>query len=182
MENTLARVKDLLKVASLSLAIIVVIGGAWFYFESRVRQIVKDEVEKFVDLPKGSIVAYIGDNTSPPKGWIICGHRGESPDLNGRFLVGTTDLSKVGTTIGEPDETHHSHDVHIVSETEGTPRDRQPEPVKLKSLLDLPASELNRPLRELSGSGHVHFVDGSTSLSSTTPPAMHVLFLCKTSQ
>ena len=46
--------------------------------------------QKFNMLPKGSIVAWTASDGIPPPGWAICdGITKETPDLRGRFIVGS---------------------------------------------------------------------------------------------
>ena len=50
-------------------------------------------------LPSGTVVAYLGTDGAPPSGWVICG-TGATPNLNGRFLLGTNDSELVGSVEG----------------------------------------------------------------------------------
>ena len=174
------KVKDFLKIASLVLAIFVVVGGGWFYFEYRVGLIVQTEVARFIDLPKGAIIAYAGPNTAVPKGWVICGQDGETPELTGRFLVGTSDLQKVGQGVGGVE---HVHRVTIHSDPEyreySKPilkRDPDDSLYVLTVRKVRPDHTGDPPARDL----HVHFIDGETLSEQHLPPAMQILFLCKT--
>lgn len=50
-------------------------------------------------MPQGAIVMWY-DKTIPP-GWHICDGTNGTPDLSGRFAVGTTDYAKLGSKTGD---------------------------------------------------------------------------------
>ena len=55
------------------------------------------------DLPMGSIILWYGEQNTIPKGWVICDGTQSTPDLRGRFVVGTSDDFPVGNTGGRSD-------------------------------------------------------------------------------
>ena len=82
--------------------------------------------QSFNMVPKGSIVAW-NSSTDKPKGWAICDGKNDTPDLRGRFIVGSghgNNLSKreIGDIGGE--ENHllveneipeHGHSINTYS-------------------------------------------------------------------
>lgn len=54
-------------------------------------------------MPAGSVLAYVGNggSTAAPNGWALCGSNEHTPDLNGRFLIGTNTAGLVGQTLGD---------------------------------------------------------------------------------
>lgn len=119
-------------------------------------------------LPPGSIIAYVGKDTSAPDGWSICGRgAGKFPDLADRFLVGTSDFKEVGKKTGSP---AHKHDVDIASteERDGQLRIQGPE-------------YADNYAKDGKNWFHRHQVKGATKEASHIPPAIQVLFFCKQS-
>lgn len=53
---------------------------------------------KFNLIPKGMIIAWYGSNV--PDGWTLCDGNNGTPDLRGKFIVGSDDIIKSGTTGG----------------------------------------------------------------------------------
>ena len=118
-------------------------------------------------LPAGSIIAYVGRGMPTLPGWAICGTGSESfPNLSGRFLVGTADLTIVGETTGER---YHKHNFDVTSEEQSEARYRDPPP----ELAD------NHPTGR--NWAHKHKVIGETKDTNHIPPSVHVLFFCKQS-
>ena len=113
-----------------------------------------------IHLPPGAVLAYIGSTQDLPDGWVVCGEEG-TPNLEGRFLVGTNDLDQVGDFIGSSE---HAHSVDLQS-TEG-PKGR-------------PAETLDSS-DNYSGQNwqHTHYVRGETKTVAHLPPSIQVLLLC----
>ena len=71
-------------------------------------------------IPSGIIVAWSGSANNIPEGWHICDGTEGTPDLQGKFILGSSSAHAVGTTGGE--ETHqlttdetpsHTHKINI---------------------------------------------------------------------
>lgn len=84
---------------------------------------IKNEISKIEQIPPGVILAYGGETI--PIGWAICDGQNGTPDLRGRFILGSNDEYVVGSTGGS--ESHaltidelpqHSHTVSSVEVTE----------------------------------------------------------------
>ena len=114
-------------------------------------------------LPPGTIVAYIGPVDNIPDGWAICGGNGGERNLDGRYLVGTTDFDKVGYFVNPP-EHDHGIDIRTTGEAEGWNREPNPETAD-----------------NWTGKNwhHTHDVKGTTGKAQHVPPSVMVLFLCK---
>lgn len=114
-------------------------------------------------LPPGTIVAYVGPVDGIPGGWAICGGNRRERNLDGRYLVGTTDFDRVGDFVNPSD---HGHKVNIrtTGEVEGWNREPNPETAD-----------------NWSGKNwhHTHDVEGDTGKAKHVPPSVMVLFLCK---
>ena len=72
-------------------------------------------------IPSGIIVAWSGNESNIPSGWVLCNGQNNTPDLRGRFILGVSDSHTVNSTGGE--ETHTlsvnempSHNHEILSE------------------------------------------------------------------
>ena len=113
-------------------------------------------------LPKGTVIAYIGTETSAPDGWGICGHGNDFPSLEGRVLLGTHHIDSVGEMAGAA--THE----HVIS---------------IRSTDERNGHNNSHPEGGDNWNGtnwsHRHHVEGPTSKTSHIPPAIQVLFLCK---
>ena len=55
-------------------------------------------------IPSGIIVAWSGNESNIPSGWVLCNGQNNTPDLRGRFILGVSDSHTVNSTGGE--ETH----------------------------------------------------------------------------
>ena len=120
-----------------------------------------EEIELPVALPAGSVVAYMGKEAAPPNGWQICG-RGEFQDLDGKFLVGTSNVGRVGEEVGEAEHTHI---------------------VDIRSTGEVGGRQLTHPEGADNRTGapnwfHQHQVKGELK-ATNSPPAVRVLFFCK---
>lgn len=169
---------------NLSLTEMVALGtifsgiAAWgFSVESRAHGIEEDiqakvdhAVEEAVGhvarslFPSGAVMAYLGPDTQPPRGWEICGHgESEFPSLEGRFLVGTHHIDSVGGEVGSP---AHDHGVNI------------------RSTGEVNGHNNTHPEGADNWTGdpnwfHRHNVQGLTASVEHTPPSIQVLFFCK---
>ena len=117
-------------------------------------------------LPRGTIIAYVGTETSAPEGWEICGREGGEgfPNFGGRVLLGTYHLERVGKEAGS--ETHlHGVNIRSTDERDGH-NNTHPEGAD---------NWTGHP-----NWSHRHHVEGSTSETANIPPAIEVLFLCQT--
>ena len=114
-------------------------------------------------LPSGAILPYYRTLESIPQGWAVCGdEQEETPNLDGRFLIGTRDLGLVGRPTGS--RTHaHPFAGRSSFEAEGT--DKGPEGAD--NYTDKP------------NWNHKHDISGDTQEVEHIPPSVNVLFLCK---
>lgn len=70
-------------------------------------------------IPQGVIVIWSGSADNIPDGWALCDGTNGTPDLQGRFILGSSDNHAVGSTGGEENVTltveqmpSHSHQVN----------------------------------------------------------------------
>lgn len=52
-------------------------------------------------LPSGSIIMWFGDSTTVPLGWVWCNGKNGTPDLRGKFIVGSGNGYAVDSVGGE---------------------------------------------------------------------------------
>lgn len=69
---------------------------------SIIRKEAKNVINGFNGLPSGSIVMWSG--TTIPAGWAICDGQNGTPDLRGRFVMGSSAAHAIGSSGGS--ETH----------------------------------------------------------------------------
>ncbi len=92
---------------SLFLSIVFALTGLGFWlggFNSSLERIADVAVQEAMDelLGPGTIIPKFAlESANVPAGWVVCSQN-DTPDVNGRFLIGTTDISKAGEPIGEP--------------------------------------------------------------------------------
>ncbi|MXW92584.1 MAG: hypothetical protein F4114_16320 [Rhodospirillaceae bacterium] len=92
---------------SLVLSIVIALTGVGFWlggFTSSFERLADNAVEKAMDdlLGPGTIIPKFAlERASVPPGWVVCSQSG-TPDLQGRFLIGTTDIKNAGKPVGEP--------------------------------------------------------------------------------
>ncbi len=96
-------------VGSLCLSIAIALTGLGFWlggFTSTFERLAVDAVQEAMDgvLGPGTIIPKyaLASTATPPEGWVVCGQREGTPDIGGRFLIGTTDINSSGTRVGEP--------------------------------------------------------------------------------
>ncbi len=56
-------------------------------------------------IPRGMIMAWAGTPDNIPDGWALCDGQDGTPDLNDKFILGTSDAEKVGASGGEKEHT-----------------------------------------------------------------------------
>lgn len=70
--------------------------------------------------PSGGIIIWSGSETNIPSGWVICDGNNGTPDLRGRFILGSSNSHTIGSVGGE--ETHiltvnemprHIHSINV---------------------------------------------------------------------
>lgn len=131
-------------------------------------------------VPKGTILAWYvpnafalskDKNTSLskyiPKGWLVCdGKNNGTPDLTDKFLIGTEDLSKVGTSTGQK---QHKHEF-----TGKTTLNEDDEPSGPRA---------NTTDGETHGDNkysHWHNLKGNTDYQDNIPPSVYIIYIIKT--
>ena len=81
------------------------------------------------EFPKGVIVAWAGASNQIPVGWSLCDGSGETPDLRGRFILGTDNNKyQVGALGGSEKLAPHTHryfDGHFAEAGNNNPDFRQ---------------------------------------------------------
>ena len=119
-------------------------------------------VEEYAPMPSHTIVAWTDTSGQIPPGWVLCG-QDNTVNLDGRFLMGTSNWSEIGEPAGT--ETHQ-HSVAITSGWEHAGK-YMPSPPEVAD-------------NNAGGNwNHKHQVQGSTHESGHIPPAVKVFFLCK---
>ena len=140
-----------------------VFTGAYYIYdlEERVEQL---ESLGIPTMPLGTILPYVGTVgiDAAPNGWVLCGES-DTPNLNGRFLVGTNHFDQVRQQVGSDT---HSHEVDI--ETTGE---------RNGGLVDPPPERADNHAGQ--NWDHKHNVRGNTELDSHIPPSVKVMFFCK---
>ena len=139
-------------------------------------------------LPKGSIIAFNGKEI--PKGWALCNGTNGTPNLSGRFIVGTkSNMSDFGNTAGSPNHTHEAGTLgaYITPTWTSSLGNRmvleQNEKTKFKPTImfsiagfdtknNVPPSMRNS--EQLSSN-----VGGTTSSASSLPPCMALCYIMK---
>ena len=116
-------------------------------------------------LPSGTILPYYGPIRDIPEGWSICGDKTKgTPNLNGRFLIGTSAFDQVLKPTGS--DVHH-HEFSVTSERETPPQGIH---YTTHEGVDNGAG---------TNTYHQHMVNGDTQKKNHIPPSTNVLFLCK---
>ena len=119
----------------------------------------KGPINALSPLPSGTILA-MWKNQTVPTGWVVCGEE-VTPELNGRFLIGTKNQNEIGNPVGEAT---HTHPVTITTgyEVEG-------------GFVSQEGAD-NHTGRNWN---HKHLANGRTDPSPHLPPSVNVLFLCR---
>ena len=85
---------------SIGVLVVLVVAGIATYnsLEGRVGDLEGDRL-----LPKGTVLAYVGEEgaSAMPNGWVPCGSVKGTPQMDGRFLVGTANVEQAGESVGE---------------------------------------------------------------------------------
>ncbi len=127
------------------------------------------------EVPKGSIIGFLPDSRSADytdmaslrhwlkrQGWAICDGSDGTPDLHGRYLLGTEEFKDTGQRIGSKT---HSHQVSVnTGREEGRMRRFN---TGIGYSLRLPTE------------GHRHSIKAKTSQEDDLPLSMRVLFIIK---
>lgn len=61
-------------------------------------------------IPQKAVIAYAGDEQNIPKGYVICDGNNETPNLSGRFIVGSNSTSYKNNTKGAETTTDKAKD------------------------------------------------------------------------
>ena len=122
-------------------------------------------------LGPSAILPVYSHPTNLPEGWVYCGEA-ETPDFDGRFLVGTRDGGEVGQMIGA---VSHTHAVSITStgETNGEFRFQSESKDYADNIPDGGGVSGQRNWY------HDHLVQGDVAGADNLPPAVNVMFLCR---
>lgn len=150
--------------ASAVVVLTAVLGGAYYIYdiEKRVERL---EALGIPTMARGTVLPYVGQAgvNAAPDGWVLCGES-DTPDLDGRFLVGTNSFSQIRQEVGS--DTHlHEVDIETTGELNG-------------SLVGPPERADNHAGQNWD---HNHDVRGNTEGASHIPPSVQVMFFCKAS-
>ena len=154
---------NLQALAYAAVTLTAVVSGAYYIYdlEKRVERL---ESLGIPTMPVGTILPYVGPVgvDAAPDGWVLCGE-GDTPNLDGRFLVGTNSFDQVRGQVGSD---RHLHEVDI--ETTGERNGR------------LATDPLERADNHAGRNwDHKHNVGGDTELASHIPPSVKVMFFCQ---
>ena len=116
-----------------------------------------------VALPSGTIVAWLGDATKIPQGWLLCDGTNGSPNLNHSYVIGTISMAELGGLVGQP---NHSH---AFSGTTGTYNGAHND-----NLVQNSSAPAGCP-----GYDHTHNYSGQTDTQSNLPPSVYLLHIMK---
>jgi len=152
-----------------------VVSGA---VKDAIERISQREMEAFAALNEllapGVMMASYAPEATPPIGWVVCGDA-NTPDMTSRFLVGTTDLQRIGENVGDRE---HRHGVAIKSTGEQDGRHQS----GVAGTPDDFADNIHRGVEDTGPRNwfHRHGIDGTTENAENTPPSVQVIFYCKT--
>jgi hypothetical protein len=114
-------------------------------------------------IPSGTILPWLGSIAQIPQGWLLCDGTNGSPNLNHKYLIGTTDPNELLSTIGQP---NHSHGfVGVTGTYNGAHNDNV-------------VQNNNAPLG-VPGYDHTHNFAGQTDLQPNLPPSIYVFYIFK---
>ena len=68
-----------------------------------------------VAFPRGMILMWSGSVTEIPRGWALCDGTNGTPDLRGRFVLGTSSEQVTGSTGGENSQTLNLDAMRLIS-------------------------------------------------------------------
>ena len=129
------------------------------------------------NLPSGTILAMFSWSGTLPHGWVICGKDKETPDLNGRFLFGTTDISNLAKKVGSMPHEKFSN-LRTTGEKRG--RHQQGRTGTESDYADnIPDGRGVKGNRNWHHEHDVKLAITSENSENYLPPATQVLFLCK---
>ena len=128
------------------------------------------------NLPSGTILAMFSWPGTLPHGWVTCGDK-ETPNLNGRFLFGTTDKSKLEAEVGSMP---HKHFANLKTTGEKRGRHQRGERGTESDYAD----NISQGVEKTGVRNWYHEHDVNLAISPENsedylPPATQVLFLCK---
>lgn len=118
-------------------------------------------------LPKGVILPWFSKEQKPPAGWEFCDGSAGRPNLDGRWLTGTSDPTKVGQPIG-------GGPVTLEFSGNATPTPSQNKYPVSGSAGDPPHAP---------GMDHTHGVSGTLSINDPlklAPPSVMIRYIIKT--
>jgi hypothetical protein len=130
-----------------------------------------DQERVMAALPRGTILGWY-DATRIPRGWALCDGMTGTPNLVGRFVMGTNNVGELGTS--HPNSSlPHSHRLSSIP-TEEYGKWLRPEggDVTSKGLMEFKGSSGSFWL-------HGHKVTGNTDPSDWLPPSTRILFIIK---
>lgn len=84
--------------AEAAVLVAMIASGVFIYdaLEDRVTALEAAQI-----MPSGTMLPYAGQGgtSKPPEGWVQCGSMG-TPEMDGRFLIGTSKAGQVGSFLG----------------------------------------------------------------------------------
>ena len=112
------------------------------------------------NIPPGGIIIWSGASDAVPEGWVLCNGSNGTPDLRGRFVLGTDSSYPVGRTGGSEEVTltvrelpRHTHS--IFSRTPGT-ASNSPALIRQSSNVDGSSGTDTAASSGYSGEGYPH--------------------------
>lgn len=130
-------------------------------------------------VPNGAILMWSGEETNIPDGWALCDGTNGTPDLRGRFIIGSNSKYKVHSQGGSTTiNLKHTHEYE--GTTKRTP-DYAPDIVRFREgdttgyVFDMPSEE------------HTHEYSGTTKVSEVAeeniiPPYYALCYIMKITQ
>lgn len=153
------------RLAAAAVIVVAICSGVYFItkLETRVEKLEALIPVQVSAMPSGTMLPYVGSQgtADQPDGWVLCGSA-DTPEMDGRFLIGTNEAGQVGTATGSAD---HSHGADFKTSLEVDGRRGGPEGAD-----------------NYTGSpnwNHKHQVEGNTQPAKHLPPSVKVLFFCK---
>ena len=109
-----------------------------------------------ITVPKGTIVAW-HPGYKIPNGWVVCDGKNGTPDLQDRFILGTTGVDRTGEAGGAMT---HSHTVTVKSSSQFAETDRD-----------------GAHYTDAANLGHIH--EGDALDSNHLPPFRRLIYIMK---